>query len=166
MQEVEDEMYFLTKCPKYSSERMKLLSYVDKTCTNFEKKNIISEQILWLMTTEDIAQQTHDVNTTSPQRRSNVMTLHRRCINVICLLGNIIQRVSYFTNTCFQNKKNSVISMSLHPFSAITKRARCVDVTSHQHRCDVTILTLIWRCFSVDCPLGINQCSFHYFNCQ
>ena len=32
-------------------------------------------------------QQAHDVNTTSPQRRYNVMTLSRRCINVMCPLG-------------------------------------------------------------------------------
>ena len=35
------------------------------------------------------SQQAHDVNTTSPQRRLNVMTLHRigrRCMNVMCLL--------------------------------------------------------------------------------
>ena len=37
--------------------------------------------------TQAQSQQAHDVNITSPQRRCNVMTLHRRCIYVMCLLG-------------------------------------------------------------------------------
>ena len=32
------------------------------------------------------SRQAHDVNTTSPQRRCNVMTLHRRCIYVMATL--------------------------------------------------------------------------------
>ena len=31
----------------------------------------------------EISQQAHDVNTTSPQRRCNVMTLHRRWADVV-----------------------------------------------------------------------------------
>ena len=43
------------------------------------------------LTCHDTAQRAHDVYTTSAQRRCNVMTLHRRCISVMCPLGDILK---------------------------------------------------------------------------
>ena len=50
-------------------------------------------------------QRARDVYTTSSQRRCNVMTLRRRCIDVMCPLGSIL--LFFYTSLwrCIQNLK-------------------------------------------------------------
>lgn len=51
--ETEDELHFLVKCQKYSTERHKLFSYIEKECKNFKDLNEESK-FMWLMANEDI----------------------------------------------------------------------------------------------------------------
>ena len=63
---------------------------------------------------KDVPQRALDVYTTSPQRRWHVMTLRRRCINVMCSLGPkrtqfdlIDSKVFFYRNPLFRRDKNN-----------------------------------------------------------
>lgn len=51
--EVEDEIHFLFKCTKLKEDRIILIKYITKVCTNFENLNP-TEKLIWLMNTENI----------------------------------------------------------------------------------------------------------------
>ena len=56
---------------QYISEKNNTIYQFDK-CKQVARRSTVNPRYI------DITQRAHDVNTTSPQRRCNVMTLHRR----------------------------------------------------------------------------------------
>ena len=52
MQKIEDEIHFLTECPKYLHEREKLLTSVYEFCKNFPHLSV-KNKFLWLMSSDD-----------------------------------------------------------------------------------------------------------------
>ena len=70
----------------------------------------------------ELTQQAHDVNTTSPQRRSS--TLSRRCINVMCALGSPL---NYCDPVCVYRNSDQIVPhptptpIQIKPVSACVK---------------------------------------------
>ena len=49
---IEDEIHFLLQCPKYTSERIKFLSSLEKNAPSIKKLNDTS-MFIWIMSSED-----------------------------------------------------------------------------------------------------------------
>ena len=64
-------------------------------CWYFVHKDERKSALIFLITT----QRAHDVNTTSPQRRCNVLTLHRRWGDVVFTSCACRETINYFSDT-------------------------------------------------------------------
>ena len=89
------------------------------------------------------SQRAHNVYTTSPQRRCNAMTLHRRCITVMCPLGFSQGKIFSFRIDrfsvgfwCTGKKTGSQMLSPLHTiadnlptvFSPLRRRSTCASI--------------------------------------
>ena len=92
----------------------------------------------------DIIFTSHDVNITSPQRRCNVMTLHRRWGNVIFSID--VEATLYLRPWRKYNVAST--SMQLHDVASTLRRryiyVHDVNITSPQRRCNVMTLHRRW----------------------
>ena len=52
LNEVEDEIHFLFRCPKYENERQNMLYTINKSCAPFDNLSVI-DKLFWLMNSED-----------------------------------------------------------------------------------------------------------------
>ena len=69
------------KKKKKKKKKKKMFQYLFRLLKNLQ--NMLSIIIMTALLFDGLSQQIHDVSTTSPQRRCNVMTLHRRWADVV-----------------------------------------------------------------------------------